>query len=363
MENKNLKNGIDEIKKIVMTDAEKKRMFDNILNISKENKKAIKSPWSFYSFISITKKSQLVYYIIIPLIIIFSSGGVVFASQASLPDSILYPLKVKVIEPIEGALTFSPKAKAKHESSLASKRLVEAETLVEQGKLDVSSEKKINNLLATHTKSLSKALVKVNDSNSSEETDEIVTNFRAEMNAHAKVLDSLRDDRDNSEDNSNKNKDREENKNKEKNRDKEDSNDKEDIKISNTARFSAEKIKNDSSKKEKNNIEEYKEKKEKIESLISDTDIDISSKIEKYSDRKDFVTEDTKEIIDQAKAYLFDANEKGEEGDLEEAYSSLLDSESSIKEANILIKKGLESKDKKDRRDNNDDKDKEDRED
>lgn len=197
MNDKKLKNGIDEVKKIVMTDSEKKHIFDNILNFSPKIQKPIKSPWSFYSFISMSHRTQLVYYIIIPLIIILSGGGAVFASQESLPDSILYPLKVKVVEPIEGALIFSPQAKAKHESSLATRRLVEAETLAKQGKLDIREEQKINKLIENHTQALDKALSKINKSNLNEDKDEIVTNFRAEMNAHARVLDIIKKEEEN----------------------------------------------------------------------------------------------------------------------------------------------------------------------
>ena len=78
-------------------------------------------------------------------------SGVVFASQESLPNSIFYPLKVNIVEPIRGALTFSHKNKAKYEINLATERLVEAETLAGQGKLDKINEKKLNNLLNKHT--------------------------------------------------------------------------------------------------------------------------------------------------------------------------------------------------------------------
>ena len=107
MENNKLKNGINEIRSIVMTDSEKARVFDNILKASTSNSKPIKSPWVTFSFVAMLQSNRLVYYIVIPLIIILSSGGVVFASQDSLPDNILYPIKVKVLEPMEGALALA----------------------------------------------------------------------------------------------------------------------------------------------------------------------------------------------------------------------------------------------------------------
>lgn len=314
-----IENGIKEIKNIVMTDVEKKRIHDNILSSSS---KSIQSPWFFESFSFLIKRRNLAYYIVIPLVFIISGGGVVFASQDSLPSSILYPIKVKIVEPIEGAISFSGEAKAKHESNLAKKRLIEAETLAKNGKLTAKNENKINNLLTIHTESLNKALDKVNEEDSSDIAEEIIINFRAEMNAHAKVLEMIttkdgkrgyiakwgfEDD---------------------------------DTNVSSTARISAEKIKNTSKsnkKTEEDDLKKYNEKKIKVKNLIEDVEDkdDEDTDVENFKSNRR-ISEDTKDTIDKAKAYLDDADKKDQEGSLEEAYSSLLDSESSVKEANIL---------------------------
>ncbi|MFA6386470.1 MAG: DUF5667 domain-containing protein [Candidatus Paceibacterota bacterium] len=193
MENNKFKKGIKEIKNITMTDNEKAHILGNILKISKEKPKTKTSPWVSFSFLAILKNNRLVYYVVVPLIIILSSSGVVFASQSSLPDSILYPLKVNVVEPlIEGALTFSPKNKAKYEVNLATKRLVEAETLAGQGKLDKKNEDKINNLLDKHTVALDQTLKNVQKTDRREQSDKIISNFNFEMNTHAQVLDNIK---------------------------------------------------------------------------------------------------------------------------------------------------------------------------
>lgn len=317
MENKKMNNGINEIRKIVMTDAEKKHIYDNILN-SPVEPKLIKSPWFSYSFVLSVNRTRLAYYVIIPLLFIISGGGVVFASQDSLPDSVLYPLKVKVVEPIEGVLKFSAKAKAVHESSLASKRLVEAETLAKENKLDIAKEKEINTLLTKHTEALNSALNKVN--NSKEDTDLITTDFRAEMNAHARVLDILNKDKKNIKD-----------------KEGEDSNKIEDAIIANTARVSANRIKNIQDKQSDNKTEKYKIKKIEVESLIGSADQAIVSKDLNKKREENPVIEDTKKTIDQARVYLDNADNQNKEGNMNEAYSSLLDSESSVKEAKIFF--------------------------
>lgn len=191
MKNNKLQIGIEEVRKITMTDIEKEKIFTNILNSSLEEKKPIRSTWVSYSFFASFYRNNLVYYVVVPLIIILASGGVAFASQNSLPDSILYPVKVNIVEPIRETLSFTPKAKANYESKLASNRLAEAETLARQNKLDSSSEDKINNLLIKHTQALDKAIRKMNHSGFDGVSDKIITNFSEEMNTHANTLESI----------------------------------------------------------------------------------------------------------------------------------------------------------------------------
>lgn len=326
MKDKKLERGINELKNVVMTDSEKSDIYKNIMSFSAPTK-PIQSPWFAFSFSIVSSRSRLVYYIIIPLIIILSSGGAVFASQDSLPDSILYPLKVKVLEPIEGALTISVESKANYESKLAKKRLVEAEILASNDKLDSTEEKKINTLLTKHTENLNIALSKVNDMGLMEEADAINMNFRAEMNAHARVLDILVNKKEGNQNNQIENKDRGN-----------------DNQISNTARVGAEKIKNTINKTEKKNFEKFKNKREEVESLINATNEDVSVNTEDKTEEYNPIVDDTQKTIDQAKAYLYDASKKDEEGDWEEAYSSLLDSESTVKEAKIFLHAGLRIK-------------------
>lgn len=191
MENKKLENGISEIKNISMTDLEKSHILENVFKFSTEREMPVKSPFSMYSLFSMLHKNQLVYYIIIPLIIILSTGGVVYASQESLPDSFLYPIKVNIVEPIEGVLAFSAESKIKHEIGLASTRMTEAEKLAEKDKLNPLEEKKINKLLEKHTVAIDKAISKIKKSKSNTEVDEIITDFGDKMNMHAQALDDI----------------------------------------------------------------------------------------------------------------------------------------------------------------------------
>ncbi|MFA6251096.1 MAG: DUF5667 domain-containing protein [Candidatus Paceibacterota bacterium] len=192
MENKKLQTGLEEIKKITMTAHEKKQVFDSVLSTPPERQEQlVRSPWSIYSFVSQIHKSNFAYYVIVPLLIIVTSGGIVFASEDSLPDSVLYPIKVSIIEPVRGALVFSQKSKAEYQSSLATERMIEAETLAKAGKLDKEKEKKLSTLLTNHTDALNKALAQVDQDKSGEQAEAIAINFQLEMNAHAEALDLI----------------------------------------------------------------------------------------------------------------------------------------------------------------------------
>ena len=275
MENNKFKKGISEIKNIVMTDDDKKRIFENILKISNSNQKPIRSPWMTFSFLAILEKNKFAYYMIIPLIIILSSGGIALASNDSLPDSFLYPFKVRVVEPIRGTLSFSQGAKAKYKVNLATERMIEAETLANQGKLDEPKKRQLKNLLEEHTTDLNNALNKVNKSNKNKDVEEIVNNFDVEMNEHAENLDNIIKNKKIESDNVDKeeNKDKDKDKNKKKNEDTTDSikseenqnkNESEDIEVSDNARLNANKIR-DNFKKEDISPETHQEDKEENE--------------------------------------------------------------------------------------------------
>jgi len=330
MENNKLQNGINEIKKIKMTADEKKQVFEYVLNSNIPSpKQSVRSPWFVYSFISRIQKNHLAFYIIVPLIIILGSGGIALASGDSLPDSILYPIKVDVVEPIRGALTFSSKAKAEYESNLATKRLVEAETLAEKGKLDKPTENRLNNLLLKHTTSFNNALDKADKieqtTESTGQTDEIVTSFHANMNAHARVLDILSGEEGNGQNGQNT-----------------------DIQISKTARDNADKIKNISDNKDQKNInkeqgksDNYKKRKEAIQSLIDKTTAELNNASLQLSSSDQEIIKNTNETLNKAKQFLDEADAHEKDGNSEDAYSTLLNSESSVKEAGIFLKTGL----------------------
>ena len=325
MKDEKLNKGIEDIKNIQMTALEKERIFEHVINSSL--KAHIKSPWSFNIFMNL-RKTSLVYYVVIPLVIIFSTSSIVFASEGSLPGDIFYPIKVKVLEPINSSLKFSKVAKAEYASSLATTRLVEAETLVKQGKFDKPKEKQLNDLLSNHIANFNKDIDNL-EQQSDDKSDNIVVNFQAQMNAHARVLDVIHNqDNDNS-----------------KVLDNTDSN------IIQTARDNASKIKNSIRNRQDDNSDTYTKKKKVIQDIINSTDTSLNQNND-TTDKEDTVNnrrhnikrkfiDNTHQTLDQARQLLQDANDKENQGDYKGAYQKLLDSESSAKESDIFLRTGL----------------------
>jgi len=69
------------------------------------------------------------------LILVVGSGGTAFAAEGTLPGDFLYPVKVSIVEPVQGALQVSDTAKARWNAQIATERLNEAQALAARGTL------------------------------------------------------------------------------------------------------------------------------------------------------------------------------------------------------------------------------------
>jgi len=186
MKKEDIKIGIKEIQNIKMNSKEKEHILENVLSFSYEKKEPVKSP---YSFISIFQKNHFIYYgSMACLVLILGSSGVIFSSQKSLPGNTLYPLKVSVLEPINSAFRLSPETKAQYESSLVKERILEAETLSYQGKLDVAKEQQINDLIKTHKVAFSRAINEIKLQEPTEEIYAVATNLEDQMAEYSQEM-------------------------------------------------------------------------------------------------------------------------------------------------------------------------------
>lgn len=73
-----------------------------------------------------------------------------YAAQGALPGDLLYPIKIHINEQVEVALAGTPTKKVAVETSLAERRVGEAQTLAARGALDVSTTKELEDNFNAH---------------------------------------------------------------------------------------------------------------------------------------------------------------------------------------------------------------------
>ena len=204
--------GRKELHGVRMTQQEKQVILQNILSSDALKRQSVRSPYVFSYFVSKFSEQRTFSYLSIFCLFVLLGGGAVLASEGSLPGGVLYPLKVNIVEPIGSAFVFSPVGKMQYESGLATRRLVEAELLVERGELDQSKEEKLDILLDNHVDAVDEAVLEFHQKNTPppELSEEVLTDFHSSLhqarqffkesreenekgnreNAHKKLLDS-----------------------------------------------------------------------------------------------------------------------------------------------------------------------------
>lgn len=71
-------------------------------------------------------------------------AGASYAAEGSVPGDALYPLKVKIFEPIQSSLSFSDESRAKWETTRAQRRIKEAEALAAKNSLTEEAWHELN---------------------------------------------------------------------------------------------------------------------------------------------------------------------------------------------------------------------------
>ncbi len=178
MENKNFYKGIEEIKKLKLSDREKALVLRNLKSHIEVNR----SPW--YSVTSY----RWMYYSLGTVVLVFVLGlGGYSGVKNSLPGDSLYSLKVDVVEPIRLNMAVGEIAKASVLSENFSERLLEAEILANQGRLSDSNGQEIENRLIKHTENISIVLSSSPNPENSELSD-AKADLEAIINSHDRIL-------------------------------------------------------------------------------------------------------------------------------------------------------------------------------
>lgn len=194
MKDNRLNKAIQDLKGIRMTDTEKKAMLARIVSTpvaqSGAASRSVESPWTVYTFNTWISQQRWVV-AGLALVIVIGSGGVVSAAEKALPGSILYPIKVDIVEPIRDTLTVSSEAQANWNAEKAERRIEEASALAVAGKLDEATQVDIETRLNKHAEAFDRALEQVRENGDEDRADEISVAFQAGLGARAQMLEVI----------------------------------------------------------------------------------------------------------------------------------------------------------------------------
>ncbi len=136
MKKENFDKGIQELKSLRLTAAEKAAMLETVL------KTPIASPYSVETMVYAYARRFSVA-VAFGLVLVLTSGTLAFASLQSLPGEKLYSVKVEVLEPLRGVLAVTPDEKLEWEGEKVARRLAEAEELADEDKLEEGEIEKL----------------------------------------------------------------------------------------------------------------------------------------------------------------------------------------------------------------------------
>ena len=124
---------------------------------------------------------------VLVLAVFVSSAGVSYASENALPGDVLYPIKIRVNEPVKGALAVSASAKTAWAMDVAGERVKEAATLAAEGRLNSKTQDELQVDFERHARQATVAMEE-NASSSPEVSGEAAVRFEAQLTEYENVL-------------------------------------------------------------------------------------------------------------------------------------------------------------------------------
>jgi hypothetical protein len=124
------------------------------------------------------------------MVMILVGSSTAYAAQGSLPGGALYPVKIYVNETVQGALAFSPEAKASFHVSVAQERLKEAEALASQGRLDATVTASLEQSVETHVEQAATIAQSLEEEDPASAVEAQVT-LDSSLAAHSAILEQI----------------------------------------------------------------------------------------------------------------------------------------------------------------------------
>lgn len=191
MNNDQFKKGIEDLRKIKMSDSEKSLLWHklDIYSGKKNTHTHVVSPWYRLEFSSFVLRTGT---LLASVFVLFVSGlGTFLTAENSLPGDKLYSLKTDLIEPLKYSFATNAIQKANFETKKIDSRLREAETLEVLGMLSDPVQEDLEKRIKSHVDSFNGLVSKESNDQSSVEVSDARINFEANANAHSKVLDEI----------------------------------------------------------------------------------------------------------------------------------------------------------------------------
>jgi hypothetical protein len=143
---------------------------------------AIRSPFAFsYSRVGFSAFALVI-------LLLVGGTGAAYASEGSVPGNILYPVKISVIEPVQGALISTTQGQAAWHAQLASARLDEATTLASTNKLDSATQQYLQTQFEAQVNASDAAATSLEASGKVADALDARSDLEARITAHAELL-------------------------------------------------------------------------------------------------------------------------------------------------------------------------------
>lgn len=117
-------------------------------------------------------------------VFVVTASGISYAAESSVPGDMLYPFKVRVNEQVQGFFHFDSKSKAQWEIDRIQRRLEEAETLKNKGKLDIKTKHELKEELKINTKIMEEHIKDLRAEGQEEAAAEIESSFDTLFTIH-----------------------------------------------------------------------------------------------------------------------------------------------------------------------------------
>ncbi len=125
------------------------------------------------------------------LLVAISGTGMSYAAERSLPGTILYPLKIDVLEPLRGAVAVTPEAKVQWEVTKVSRRLSEAEQMLEQGSLNDDISTDLAEQVQDHSTAITESITSLQADDKLAAAADVTTAFTSTLQTHHSLLTQL----------------------------------------------------------------------------------------------------------------------------------------------------------------------------